>query len=176
MVTQELCNCPMCQSLRMEELARNTYKESAYAPMPRDVYPATKAGWLAYIKENGLEELGRGASRTCYALDSERVIKIERENAYCEQSEPEVKVWRAATTGRKYLTKVIDSGLGWTIMERATFVLAKMVDPYSMEASQVGTDIANAFHSAEGIYLSDLHPYNIGYFSDGQFKAIDYGI
>lgn len=129
----------------------------------------TKAYWMRFAVDNALKELGRGASRTVYALDDSRVLKIEHAlfggQSQCEN---EAAAWKNADEKkRSYLAEVLESGSGWSIMERGRRTVFEMF-------AGGGREISVALTHETGIV--DLHAKNIAYFGAGKFKIIDYGL
>lgn len=134
--------------------------------------PRTKVEWVQYIAQKGLRKLGQGASRTTYALDDKRVIKIEHAlwGNGVSQCEAEVKMWNQATPAqREVLAEIFDSGKGWEVMERAKMTCSEMGMGHGAFRT-ITTDIG----ASTGV--RDLHEANVAYFGNGRFKVIDYGI
>lgn len=129
----------------------------------------TKAYWIRYAVDNALEQLGQGASRTVYALDASRVLKIEHALFHGKsQCEIEANAWHnASEEKRAYLAAVLESGSGWSIMERGRKTV------YAMFGGG-GDELCRAITRETGIV--DLHAKNIAYFGCGKFKIIDYGL
>lgn len=177
----EQVDCPRClrQIPQPEDLGgrrppRPPVSQIPQAPRPQGVVgePTTRDGWVAWVKDQGLVHLGAGASRDVYALDDVRVIKINYRapgmDRFGDQCENEYRVWAQATPeARQYLATIEGHGEGWTIMERAQFLL-QAVDGRTQDR------IAQDLRKITG--LRDLHPGNIGYFGGGRFKILDYGL
>ena len=126
----------------------------------------TKQDWLNRVKTQNLEELGRGAGRTVWALDAKRVIKID--TGGWEQCNSESLRWiRADAQTRTLLGEIYESGDGWIIMERARGVIRQFGD-------LVTTTVSRDLRKATG--FNDLHGNNIGYFGNGIFKILDYAL
>ncbi len=145
--------------------------------------PKTHAGWLQYIEKKGLPELGKGAYRTVYALDKNRVIKVDREFGYVNGCDNEFEFWN--TQGkpiRNFLATIYQHGPSWLIMERAEETVQEITkrlydDSHGYEAEKVtsqSTEVCNTVRAQSTV--SDLHEKNIARFRDGSFKIIDYGI
>lgn len=127
----------------------------------------TKADWKRFITQEGLQELGRGASRATFALSDTEVIKYDYN--HWVQCNSEAAAWETANEElRSMLGRVIASGDGWIVMERAKMTLGHM----RMGAAE--TTISSDLRKATGI--GDLHAANIGYFGRGIFKIIDYAL
>lgn len=131
-----------------------------------DNNPRTKKDWMIYIQNHNLKALGQGISRTVYALDDKRVIKIENDGRL-KQCNNEVTFWNSSSEKmRQFLAPILDHGKDWIIMARATMTLGK----FGGREDVVTTTLRSATR------CNDLHPDNIGFFSDGSFKVIDYGL
>lgn len=135
----------------------------------------TKAYWMRYAVDNALRELGRGASRTVYALDDKRVLKVEHALfGGRSQCEIEAKAWSNADEHkREYLAAVLESGAGWSIMERGRQTVYDFFGGREGNHNAMQT-LCTSFISEVGI--NDLHAKNIAYFGAGKFKIIDYGL
>lgn len=132
----------------------------------------TKAYWMRFAVDNALRELGRGASRTVYALDDNRVLKIEHAlfggRSQCEH---EANFYKNADENvRSYLAAVLESGSGWSIMERGKSTVREMFGRDAIACETLCTTIASE------VRVGDLHAANIAYFGAGKFKIIDYGL
>lgn len=135
----------------------------------------TKAYWMRYAVDNALKELGQGASRTVYALDDSRVLKIEHALFHGRsQCENEARAWRNADENtRTFLAEVIESGAGWSIMSRGKMTI---YDMFGGRHGDVGAMQTLCVTISAETNINDLHAKNIAYFGRGQFKIIDYGL
>lgn len=143
---------------------------SRYGYMPIDHQtPRSLKGWHLYIQELGLEELGAGSARIAYALNETQVIKVARDEYYVYQCNEEWAMWEASTPEvRQYLATIYDAGEGWCIMERATGTVDQL------DLGHVKRDIISDL--CEAAHIADGHGGNVGYFGNGRFKILDYGL
>lgn len=137
-----------------------------------EALPTTAAGWYAYAHKHGCTKLGQGASRKTYALDADRVIKIDyamlNQGGWQGQCNSEAARWQNASEEiRPFLAPVLESGDGWVIMARAKTVISTF-------GPEVSRTISHDLGTTTGI--GDLHGGNIGYFGNGIFKIIDYAL
>lgn len=157
--------CPRC--LRVRRHQDIVPAPVAMAPaVPQN--PRTKADWAAYVAAKGLKLLGQGVSRRAYALDNNRVLKIEYgAGAFGQQCAAEVRCFQQASENVKpFLAAILDYGDGWTIMERAQCTLRE----FGGQTDKISHDLSRQTR------IGDLHAANIGYFGKGQFKILDYAL
>jgi len=135
----------------------------------------TKAYWMRFAVDNALRKLGEGASRTVYALDDSRVLKIEHALFHGRsQCAIEAQAWQNADENkRSYLAAILESGDGWSIMERGK---TTVYDMFGGRAGNVNAMQTLCDTISSETRINDLHAKNIAYFGAGKFKIIDYGL
>lgn len=143
--------------------------------------PKTRRGWLAYVERHKLQYLGSGVSRTVYALDAGRVLKLEGDypynDAHADACRKEGDFYAESDTrARKFLAEVLAYGDGWLIMERAQKTLYDLIYRDRTFNYERGDRLTDKLRTTTGDTLSDLHPGNVGYFGKGVYKLIDYAV